>query len=116
MNTNIYKESLVNEKNILTLELESIGMYNTDLKKWEAIPEALSNPEPDESDMDDHSEVYEERTAKVAILGSRFKDIVDALEKIDNNNYGKCEICGEMIEEDRLDANPSARTCKTHME
>ena len=116
MNTNIYKENLENEKNLLESELGSIAVYNASLQKWEATPEALENPEPDQSDMDDHSEVYQERSAKVETLGSRYKDVIDALSKIENGGYGKCEISGEMIEEDRLMANPSARTCKEHME
>ena len=29
--------------------------------------------------------------------------------------YGTCEVSGEQIEEDRLEADPAARTCKAHM-
>ena len=39
----------------------------------------------------------------------------EALEKIEKGTYGICETGGEKIEEDRLEANPSARTCKAHM-
>ena len=42
-------------------------------------------------------------------------DIKRALKKIKDDEYGKCELCGEDIEEDRLEANPAARTCKKHM-
>jgi RNA polymerase-binding transcription factor DksA len=54
----------------------------------------------------------------VAELELRLKDINDALNKIEraDGSYGKCETSGEMIEEDRLMANPAARTCKLHME
>jgi len=37
-----------------------------------------------------------------------------ALEKIANNTYGKCDVCGEEIPEDRLEANPAALTCIEH--
>ena len=30
--------------------------------------------------------------------------------------YGSCEISGEAIEVERLEANPAARTCKAHIE
>lgn len=37
-----------------------------------------------------------------------------ALQKIDQGNYGKCEQCGQEIELDRLQANPTAQFCLTH--
>ena len=38
------------------------------------------------------------------------------LDKIKHGVYGKCQTCQEEIESERLEANPSARTCKKHME
>ena len=38
-----------------------------------------------------------------------------ALRKLDKGTYGTCDVCGEEIEEERLEANASARTCKAHM-
>jgi RNA polymerase-binding transcription factor DksA len=35
--------------------------------------------------------------------------------QIEKGAYGTCKICGEKIEEDRLEANPAAQTCKLHM-
>ena len=48
-------------------------------------------------------------------LKVRYNDVKDALHKIETTGYGVCEVCGEKIEEDRLEANPAARTCKAHM-
>ena len=42
-------------------------------------------------------------------------DVKSALERIEDGSYGVCEISWEQIEEDRLEANPAARTCKEHM-
>ena len=42
--------------------------------------------------------------------------ILKALEKIEKGEYGTCEVCAAEIEEDRLEANPSARTCKAHVD
>jgi RNA polymerase-binding transcription factor DksA len=47
-------------------------------------------------------------------LELRFNDIKAALEKIKNGTYGKCEIGGEDIPEERLEANPSAKSCLKH--
>ena len=35
--------------------------------------------------------------------------------KMEKETFGICEVCGKEIEEDRLLANPSARTCKKHL-
>jgi RNA polymerase-binding transcription factor DksA len=48
-------------------------------------------------------------------LEGRRTDVKEALDKIEEGRFGICEECGEKIEEDRLEANPSARTCKAHM-
>ncbi len=37
--------------------------------------------------------------------------IDEALEKIENNTYGKCEICGKEISQKRLEAIPYATKC-----
>ncbi len=38
-------------------------------------------------------------------------EINTALEKIDNGEYGKCEMCGEDINAERLEIKPHARFC-----
>jgi len=64
----------------------------------------------------DRTEEYDERRATLATLEGRYNNIRLALKKITDGNYGICEVSGEPIEEDRLEANPAARTCKAHME
>ena len=39
------------------------------------------------------------------------RDVISALQKIDDGNFGSCERCGEEIAEKRLDALPFARYC-----
>ena len=39
------------------------------------------------------------------------RDVVAALEKIDNGSFGECERCGEVIADKRLEALPFARYC-----
>ena len=39
------------------------------------------------------------------------RDIDQALRKIDDGTYGKCERCGQDIPEERLDAVPYATLC-----
>ena len=47
------------------------------------------------------------------------RDVVSALQKIDDGSFGSCERCGETIGEKRLEALPFARhciTCQRHVE
>ena len=39
------------------------------------------------------------------------RDVVSALQRIDDGNFGACERCGETIAEKRLEALPFARHC-----
>ncbi|MDO5768719.1 MAG: TraR/DksA C4-type zinc finger protein [Psychrobacter sp.] len=39
-----------------------------------------------------------------------------ALSRLDNGTYGECEVCGEDIEEKRLQALPYATLCMEHAE
>ena len=39
------------------------------------------------------------------------RDVVAALQKIDDGSFGSCERCGESISDKRLDALPFARYC-----
>jgi DnaK suppressor protein len=39
------------------------------------------------------------------------RDVVAALQKIDNGSFGDCERCGETIADKRLEALPFARYC-----
>lgn len=110
MNTK-YKTKLEEEKKVLEIELSSVAKKDPTTGNWNAVPESQSAPEADENDMASREEDYEERGALVEILGKRIKDIEDAINRIEENKFGKCETCGEAIEEERLEVNPSSRKC-----
>lgn len=110
-----YKNSLLKEKDLLLAELKELGAkFDPELNNWEAVP-INTETESDENDLGDKFEDYNLQNEKVETLEGRLKDINSALEKIENGNFGKCEICGNQIEEDRLSANPAAKTCKVCM-
>jgi DnaK suppressor protein len=115
MNTQGYKTKLEEEKKLLESELAPLG-HVTPTGEWDAVPPAQSMPEADENDLSDRSEDYEERTATVQALNARLDDINKALTSIEADTFGICESCGKHIEEDRLEANPAAQTCKECME
>lgn len=72
-------------------------------------------PVADPNEAADKIEEYNEHRAITGELEVRYNDVKAALEKIEGGQYGICEVSGEQIEEDRLEANPAARTCKKHM-
>jgi RNA polymerase-binding transcription factor DksA len=115
MNTKPFKEKLEIERKGLEEELGQIAIFNTETNMWDATPDQDMMGEIDDNDAADRFEDFEERSAMVTTLQARLVDINAALEKIENNTYGICEVSGEPIEMDRLEANPAARTSKAHM-
>ncbi|MBK5215248.1 MAG: TraR/DksA C4-type zinc finger protein [Candidatus Pacebacteria bacterium] len=117
MNLNFYKTKLEEEKKLLKEELGSLGKVD-ETGDWEAVPESEMNTQEvqDEADMAERNADYEERSIKLNSLETRLGDINKALVKIDGEGYGICEKCNKKIEEDRLEANPAALTCKDCME
>lgn len=117
MDTNIYKTKLEEEKKLLVIELGELGRVDK-TGDWEATPdnEAQNQDVPDEGDMAERAEDYEERSSKLNLLEIRLADINKALSRLGSKEYGICEVCENKIEEDRLEVNPAAKTCKECME
>jgi RNA polymerase-binding transcription factor DksA len=115
INTKHFKEKLETEKKLLEEELGAIALFNTETNMWEATPDQDMIGEIDDNDAADRFEDFEERTSMVTTLQARLMDVNAALKKIEDKTFGKCEISGEPIEIDRLEANPAARTNKAHM-
>jgi len=110
------KENLEKERAVLLEELKGMGKLDTDTKEWEATPEVSEFKETDQNDLADKFEDFESKSSIIDVLEVRLNDINQALLKIENNTFGKCEVCNEEIEEDRITVNPSSTTCKTHLE
>ena len=116
IDVNYFKDKLAEELILIEKELNDVGRKNPDNKNdWEAEPTNLNNDHADSDETADNIEEFEGNTAVLKELEIRFNDIKDALKKIEHGTYGTCEISGEPIEEERLIANPAARTCKKHM-
>jgi len=110
-----FKDWLESEKTSLEEKLSALGHRINDAGDWVATPPEQDGNEADYLDQATHVEAFEERVAALSQLERRYSDIMRALGKIEANTYGICEISGETIELDRLEANPSARTSKAHM-
>lgn len=111
-----FKNKLEAEKVILEKELGGVGRRNPDnLSDWEATPADKDVSQADENTVADSIESYDENNAIVNTLETRYNDVKKSLDKINQGTYGLCQICGKEIDTERLEANPSANTCREHM-
>ena len=111
-----FQEILTNEKELLEKELAEVGQKNSN-GEWEVTSDDIDAEKADKIDTADNMEELHTRNAVLETLAVRLKNINNALTRIENNTYGICEV-GETehkIEEDRLEANPAATTCKEHI-
>jgi RNA polymerase-binding transcription factor DksA len=107
---------LIIELENVTAELNTLGVQNPAVSEdWIPTPGDPSSSESDPNELGDRSEEWNERRGVLDALETRFNNINRALQKIKDGTYGVCEIGGEQIEDDRLGANPAARTCKAHI-
>lgn len=110
------RERLEEEKTLLMKELSGLG------RKDPTVPN-IWNPQSGEEDIApdadknvaaDRIEELVSNTAIVSDLEMRLKNVNDALMRLEQGTYGICIVHNEPIEEDRLEANPAATTCKEH--
>lgn len=111
MTHEMYRGELETMLEEVAKDLRDMGIQNPENEAdWIAVPPEGSD-EPDPLDVADNAEDWEERASTLALLETRWNNIRRAIAKIDSGEFGTCEICGEPIEEERLKANPAARTC-----
>lgn len=104
---------MTNEELKLKLEeeLETVSQELADLGH-EDIDESATESDELADRMEEHGENLSEKST----LAARKKEVEHALMRMADGTYGICEECGEKIEEERLEANAAARTCRAHME
>ena len=115
IDTQKYRQSLLEEKARLETELSGISVQNPhDPGEWDAKPEN----ETEEADLNVAADIHEEVEERHGVsdeLEKELRDVNAALTRIEDETYGICSVCGGAIEEDRLLANPAAATCTAHM-
>ncbi len=111
-----YKTILSDLKTQLENELSTIAVFDKKTGDWEVRMDDVITAESDENEVADFGEEADDRIATLAELETRYRNVVRALAKIEAGTFGICEISGEPIEPERLEANPAARTCIAHRE
>lgn len=111
-----FEAKLLKEKALLQEELGGISKVDPhNPGNYQATVENMEVDTADENEVADKLEELEDNEAIVEQLEKQLHEVDAALEKIKNGTYGVCEISGEEIEKERLEANPSARTSLKHM-
>lgn len=110
-----FKSLLEAEKSRISSELEETAKKTGPTEESvEAIQPETDEDTADREDVAEAIESYENNESVVVALRTQLNEVEKALEKIESGKYGICEISGKEIELDRLEANPSARTCKEY--
>ena len=110
-----FKAKLEKEKKLLEEELGTVAKINPENPEhWDASP-AIEVDSADDNEVADKMEELESNEAIIEQLEPQLKEVKAALARIEEGTYGVCEVSGEAIEPERLEANPSARTCIAHM-
>lgn len=108
-----YRELLEAEKQKVTSELNSVAVPNRQNQEdWDAVREENPGSSDSSDEVAEELEDLNERKAAERTLEDRLKKIEMALSKIADGTFGRCEICAQKIETDRLEADPSSRVCK----
>jgi len=117
IDVNAFRELLEKERDGLREKLASVARQNpNNPSDWVGEAERdLDAQDADPNDAADRFESLEEHRIIAEELETRFNEVNAALERIRDGTYGVCVVSGEHIEIDRLEANPSATTCKAHM-
>lgn len=111
-----FQKKLEKEKILLKGELETVGTVSPKVAGgWEATATDKDIDSADDNEVADKMEELEENTGIVKQLETQLQEVDAALERIKAGTYGVCEVSGEEIEKERLEANPSARTSLKHM-
>jgi DnaK suppressor protein len=115
LNIDYFHKELLNEKEKIEGDLRTIAQRNPDAPEdWNVKYPNLNIGLAEKGEIADQEEEYENRAPVELGLEDRIRDINAALEHIENGSYGICEVGKEQIPENRLRANPAARTCIEH--
>jgi RNA polymerase-binding transcription factor DksA len=103
------------EKTILLEEIEALGTMRISHENYDVKAEEGTDT-AENIELANMFEVESNKDAVLDKLEDRLIDVERALTKIDVGTYGICEVSGESVEIERLEANPAARTTIAHRE
>jgi len=102
-----FKKILESRKQSITEHILKFAKI-TNSGEFEVLPKDYGDSEDENSE--EISDKNEDEST-LATLDEELHQIEKAMEKVNNGTYGRCSKCGELIEEKRLEFNPSATYC-----
>jgi DnaK suppressor protein len=93
---------------------ETIGRLASLTADFDAVVAASRDSNADDEHDPEGATIAFERSQIGALVRQtrlRLVEIDAAVKRLDTGTYGRCERCGGAIDEDRLGARPTARTC-----
>lgn len=106
-----------------TLEQEGsrLGNMRSDLRSGSDLDAEDGDSGGELSTVDQHpadiATEHQQREVDLSMLEqveAELSDVENALRKLDDGSYGTCEVCGNPIGEERLQALPATRYCMEH--
>jgi YteA family regulatory protein len=107
---NDFRQRLLAEKRRIEIEWENSNRFNLNQSLTDSVEELSAY---DNHPADLATETFE-REKDLALWNSSnetYNRINEALDRIDAGVYGQCELCGEPIHQDRLEALPYTTLC-----
>jgi RNA polymerase-binding protein DksA len=108
MNTDLYRDMLLDERNRVTAAINHLHEDNSGSIEEETEEETYDNHLADSATATLNREIdytLEENAEHV------LRAINDALKRIEDGTFGTCGRCGNLIAEERLEAIPYANRC-----
>jgi RNA polymerase-binding protein DksA len=102
------KEKLLKERTMIDEDLKRIAKPTKDAKDYETTFDQIGT---DEDENASEVEEYTDNLALETTLEKQLREIDEALERMADGTYGKCENCNADISLERLKAYPSAKKC-----
>ncbi|MEN9649177.1 MAG: hypothetical protein RL094_144 [Candidatus Parcubacteria bacterium] len=110
-----YKAKLETHKKALEQVLGLVGEKNpTNKDEWIPVQTEVGEDTADRSEVAEAITDFDSNAAVLTQLETELFAVNHALDRIEAGTYGICAVCNKEIEEDRLNANTSARTCIEH--
>lgn len=103
MNLEHFKTKLLSQQEKLKKEIDYYSKedpFKSEIRETEVFDESVT-------EIEEHDRI----AATVDRLKNDLYEVSRALERIEKGTYGICKSCGEKIEEERLEAFPTATTC-----
>jgi RNA polymerase-binding transcription factor DksA len=101
------KEKLLQEKVRINDELGRIATKDSAGEYITTFEDIGTGEDENATEVKD----YTDNLALESTLEKQLNEVLEALDRMEKDTYGKCENCGTDIPIDRLKAYPSAKTC-----